>query len=114
MVINIRHLDYLVEAIMPKGHKEQDIQTSIMSYIKSIGGLPIKQNQIGIYSQAGVPDIIACIKGRFVGIEVKRPGQKPKPIQEAFLDAINKKGGIGLWADNIDKVKDTLKKENLL
>ena len=99
---------------MPKGHKEQDIQTSIISYIKSIGGLPIKQNQIGIYGQAGVPDIIACIKGRFVGIEVKRPGQKPKPIQEAFLDAINKKGGIGLWADNLDKVKDTLKKENLL
>ena len=97
-----------------KQHKEQDIQTSIISYIKSIGGLQIKQNQIGIYGQAGVPDIIACIKGRFVGIEVKRPGQKPKPIQEAFLDAINKKGGIGLWADNLDKVKDTLKKENLL
>ena len=97
-----------------KQHKEQDIQTSIMNYIKSIRGLPIKQNQIGIYGQAGVPDIIACIKGRFVGIEVKRPGQRPKPIQEAFLDAINKKGGIGLWADNLDKVKDTLKKENLL
>ena len=99
---------------MTKQHKEQDIQTSIMSYIKSIGGLPIKQNQIGIYGQAGVPDIIACIKGRFVGIEVKRPGQKPKPIQEAFLNAIKKKGGVGLWADNLDKVKDTLKKENLL
>ena len=51
--------------------KEQDIQTNIMDYIRSIGGLPIKQNQIGIYAQAGVPDIIACIKGRFVAIDVK-------------------------------------------
>ena len=56
--------------------KEQDIQTNIMNYIRSIGGLPIKQNQIGIYAQAGVPDIIACIKGRFVAIEVKKPKKK--------------------------------------
>ena len=97
-----------------KQHIEQNVQTSIMNYIKAIGGLPIKQNQIGIYGQAGVPDIIACIKGRFVAIEVKRPGQKPKPIQEAFLDSINKKGGLAFWSDNLDKVKDILEKENLL
>lgn len=93
---------------MPKQHKEQDIQTSIINYIKSIGGLPIKQNQIGIYAQAGVPDLLVCCYGRFVGIEVKRPGQKPKPIQNAFLDAINKAGGIGFWADNLDIVKEKL------
>lgn len=93
-----------------KQHKEQDIQTSIINYIKSIGGLPIKQNQIGIYAQAGVPDIICCYCGVFIGIEVKRPGQKPKPIQMAFLDAINKAGGIGFWADNLDIVKEELGK----
>lgn len=98
---------------MVKGSVEQRIQTSIIKYIKSIGGLPIKQNQIGIYAQAGVPDIIACIKGRFVAIEVKRPGQKPTPIQEAFLASIAKKGGVAFWADNLDKVKNELKKENL-
>ena len=97
-----------------KQHKEQNVQTSIMNYIKSIGGLPIKQNQIGIYGQAGVPDIIACIKGRFVAIEVKKPGQKPKPIQVAFLEAINKKGGLAFWSDNLEKVEEELKKENLL
>lgn len=91
--------------------KEQDIQTSIMNYIKSIGGLPIKQNQIGIYGQAGVPDIIACIKGRFVAIEVKRPKQKPKPIQYAWLEAIKAAGGIAFWADNLESVKEVLKKE---
>lgn len=99
---------------MSKNQIEQHIQTSIMRYIKSIGGLPIKQNQIGIYAQAGVPDIIACIKGRFVAIEVKRPGKKPEPIQEAFLESINKKGGLAFWSDNLDKVKETLKKENLI
>lgn len=85
-----------------------------MNFIKSIGGLPIKQNQIGIYGQAGVPDILACIKGRFVAIEVKRPGEKPKPHQEAFIDAINKKDGLAFWSDNLNKVKEELEKENLL
>ena len=99
---------------MSKNQIEQHIQTSIMRYIKSIGGLPIKQNQIGIYAQAGVPDIIACIKGRFVAIEVKRTGKKPEPIQEAFLESINKKGGIAFWSDSLDTVKEALKKENLI
>jgi len=97
-----------------KNNVEQVIQTSIMRYIKSIGGLPIKQNQIGIYAQAGVPDIIACVKGRFIAIEVKRPGKKPEPIQEAFLESINKKGGIAFWTDNLDKVKNIIKEEGLL
>lgn len=97
-----------------KNSVEQAIQTSIIRYIKSIGGLPIKQNQIGIYAQAGVPDIVACIKGRFVAIEVKRPGKKPEPIQEAFLESINKKGGIAFWSDNLDKVKNIIKEEGLL
>lgn len=91
--------------------KEQDIQTNIMDYIRSIGGLPIKQNQIGIYAQAGVPDIIACIKGRFVAIEVKKPKKKPTAIQYAWLEAINKIGGLAFYADNLQIVKDTIEKE---
>lgn len=97
-----------------KQKEEQKVQDSIMKYIKSIGGLPIKQNQIGIYGQAGVPDIIVCIKGRFVAIEVKKPGEKPKPHQVAFIEAINKKGGVAFYSDNLDKVKEVLEKENLL
>ena len=99
---------------MAKGHLEQDIQTSIMNFIYSIGGLPIKQNQIGIYAQAGVPDILSCIKGRFVAIEVKIPGETPKPHQVAFLEAVIKCGGVSMWTDNLNEVKEVLKKENLL
>ena len=89
--------------------KEQDIQTSIMNYISSIGGLPLKFNNIGIYAKAGVSDIIACIKGRFVAIEVKRPGKKPTQLQENFIKAVNTVGGLGFWADSLDEVKIKLK-----
>lgn len=89
--------------------KEQDIQESIMHYIQSIGGLPVKFNNIGIYAKAGVSDILACIKGRFVAIEVKRPGEKPSHLQENFINAINSIGGFAFWADNLQDVKDKLK-----
>ena len=94
--------------------KEQDIQTSIMNYISSIGGLPLKFNNIGIYAKAGVSDIIACIKGRFVAIEVKKPGNKPSALQENFINAVNKIGGVAFWADNLQDVKDKLKRANLI
>lgn len=89
--------------------KEQNIQTSIMNYISSIGGLPIKFNNMGIYAKAGVSDILACIKGRFVAIEVKRPGNKPSAVQLQFITAVNSIGGFAFWADNLQDVKDKLK-----
>ena len=89
--------------------KEQDIQTAIMNYISSIGGLPVKFNNMGIYAKAGVSDILACIKGRFVAIEVKRPGKKPTDLQERFLDVVNTIGGFAFWADSLQEVKDKLK-----
>ena len=89
--------------------KEQNIQTSIMNYISSIGGLPIKFNNMGIYAKAGVSDILACIKGRFVAIEVKRPGNKPTAVQLQFIKAINNIGGLAFWANNLQDVKDKLK-----
>lgn len=89
--------------------KEQDIQTKIMDYISSIGGLPVKFNNIGIYAKAGVSDILACIKGRFVAIEVKKPGNKPSKLQENFINGVNSIGGLAFWADNLDDVKEKLK-----
>lgn len=89
--------------------KEQNMQTSIMNYISSIGGLPIKFNNMGIYAKAGVSDILACIKGRFIAIEVKRPGNKPTAVQLQFINAVNSIGGLAFWADNLQDVKDKLK-----
>ena len=89
--------------------KEQDIHACIMNYISSIGGLPIKFNNIGIYAKAGVSDILACIKGRFVAIEVKKPGKKPTALQKQFIDAVNLIGGVAFWADNLNDVKEKLK-----
>lgn len=94
---------------------EQDIQRDILRFLEKSGILAIKHNNIGIYARAGVPDILACSnKGIFIGIEVKRFGQKPKPIQQAFLDQINNLGGVAFYATSVKEVEDNLKERGII
>lgn len=51
------------------------------------------------FGKSGVPDIIACYRTMFIGIEVKRPGKKPTPIQERRMAEIKVRGGIAIWGD---------------
>ena len=37
----------------------------------------------------GIPDIIGVFHGTFFALEVKRPGEKPTPIQKAVIEQIN-------------------------
>lgn len=43
---------------------------------------------------AGVPDLVGVVHGRFFGLEVKMPGEKATPVQQARLNAIARAGGI--------------------
>lgn len=36
------------------------------------------------YTPRGIPDIMVLVKGKFVGVEVKRPGAKLRPEQAEF------------------------------
>ena len=45
--------------------------------------------------RVGVPDFLACYEGRFVAIEVKRPGNLPTKAQLRQMALIREAGG---WA----------------
>jgi Holliday junction resolvase len=55
-------------------------------------------------NKRGVPDILAVIGGRFVAIEVKRPGGKPSKLQLAQLNRIQASGGVAMIAESVDDV----------
>jgi len=61
----------------------------------------------GGYGASGVPDIIACWRGKFVGIECKANGNKPTALQQKHLRDISISGGISLVIDetNIDMLE---------
>lgn len=58
-----------------------------------------------MYQKAGVPDIIACLNGRFVGIEVKRPGGVISPLQQYNIDEIHKSGGEAFVAYSFEEAR---------
>lgn len=75
--------------------QESKFQTKIIKYLETRGAYVIKYNASGI-SKTGVPDLIACVNGVFVAIEVKAPKGIVSKLQEYNLKQIHKAGGIGL------------------
>ena len=89
--------------------REKNIENNIKRYLKSIGAYYVKYfgNQ---FSQVGVPDILACYKGKFIGIEVKNETGKTSPLQDVNLEQIKQAGGISLVARSVEDVKQVIDK----
>jgi len=62
----------------------------------------------GGFGRSGVPDIIVCHRGRFIGIECKAGKNKPTPLQEKNLQDIEVAGGIAMVV-NEDSIADVKK-----
>lgn len=48
------------------------------------------------YGSSGVPDIVACLRGRFVGIECKAGANVPTKLQSKNLADIVTAGGLSI------------------
>ena len=55
---------------------------------------------------AGIPDIVCCFRGSFLGIEVKRPGAKNEQSEQQKIHERNiaKSGGTYLLVDSLEEV----------
>ena len=65
----------------------------------------------GGYGSSGVPDLIACYKGKFIGIECKAGKNQPTALQADNIARIRKCGGIAMVVreDNLDLLVTVLK-----
>ena len=48
------------------------------------------------FTKEGIPDILACVNGKFYGIELKGDGGRPKLLQLVTLRKIREADGIGI------------------
>ena len=85
--------------------KESDIVKAILKYLKSVPQCFCWKEHGGMYGTAGIPDIIACINGRFYGFEVKTDVGKPIKLQEATIRKILAAGGTAVVVRSVDEVK---------
>ena len=70
--------------------KEADIVRAILRYLKTVPRCFCWKEHGGMYGTAGIPDVIACIGGRFFVFEVKTEKGKATALQESVLRKIQK------------------------
>lgn len=83
---------------------EAKIGRKIREYLDGIGAFTFKVHG-GPQMMAGLPDIICCYKGFFIGIEVKQPGQRPTPRQEFVHSMISRAKGVVIVATSVECVQ---------
>ena len=71
---------------------EKIFENKIKSYLKSIGAYFIKTHG-DRFSRVGTPDILACVNGHSVAVEVKAENGKPSELQLYHIAQIKKAGG---------------------
>ena len=94
---------------------EKQVENKIKNYLSSIGAYFEKIHGGSFFPGAGIPDILACVQGRFVAIEVKKPdGGELSALQKLKLKQIEESGGIGIVARSVQEVRDRLERENII
>jgi Holliday junction resolvase len=88
---------------------EAKVKKKVVQVLKEMGAYyfyPVT----GGYGRSGVPDIILCYRGHFVGIECKAGTNKPTPLQEKNMEDIRTAGGVTLVVneDNVSSVSKIL------
>ena len=75
--------------------RESKLSRSIMTAIRAKGHFAFKVHG-SEFMMAGLPDIIVCAKGRFIGLETKLPETRGNvsPRQHYVHSLINEAGGV--------------------
>lgn len=89
---------------------ESEIEKKFRDEIKKLGGKAYKFVSPG---NAGVPDRLVILPGNKIGFaELKRPGEKPRPLQKAQIRKIQSLGVFVMVVDSEEKIKEFIKELN--
>ena len=91
---------------------EKDITAAIMRYLKTVPSCFAWKEHGGMYGTAGLPDIICCYRGRFIGLEVKTPSGKLTKLQETMITKIRAAKGEAHKVTSVEEVKEIMQNLN--
>lgn len=88
---------------------EKRVKNSVVAILLEYGAYYFYPIGSG-YGSSGVPDIIVCFQGRFIGIECKAGKNTLSALQRQNIERINAASGITLVINegNIQDVENTL------
>lgn len=105
---------------------ETGIQTAILNYLALLENqgkvYAFRNNSFGGFIQRrdgskgfiknnkrGMPDIIVCVGGMFVGLEVKTEKGRQSQVQKEAEEAINKAGGLYFIVRSVTEVETIIR-----
>ena len=94
--------------------EEKKVENSIKRYLDGLGAYHIKIHG-SAYTPAGTPDILACYKGKFIAIEVKKPkGGIVSALQKFKIQQIKDAEGVAFVARSVEDVKEEFERCGIL
>jgi Holliday junction resolvase len=93
---------------------EKQFENKIKKFLKDEGCWFLKYWAGAAYTKSGIPDLLICCNGYFLGVEVKAPRGKPSELQLWNIEKIKEAGGIGLvlYPKDFDSFKELIHKLN--
>lgn len=90
--------------------REKSYENKIKKFIESVGGWWVKFHG-NAFTRDGVPDLLCCVNGKFLAIEVKGDGGEPSELQLHEIEEIKKAGGVALvsYPDDFDELKELIR-----
>ena len=101
------YVNIVMKQITIKPQTEKEITKAVRGVLKTLGIYHWKQFQT-LGSTPGVSDIIGIYKGKLLAVEVKTKRGKLSPAQKAFIDSINRFGGLAFVVRSVDELIDNL------
>ena len=74
---------------------EKTFENKVKKFLDSQGAWHVKFFA-NSFTKSGIPDILACVNGHFVGVEVKAQNGKPSELQLYNVRKIREAGGFAV------------------
>lgn len=86
---------------------EKLFENKVKKFLESEGCWFLKYWGGAAYTKAGIPDLLVCCNGHFLGVELKAPNGKPSELQLWNIEKIKEAGGIAmvLYPKDFDSFK---------
>lgn len=76
--------------------QEKNFENRVKKFLRDNGCWSLKYWGGAAFTKSGIPDLLVCCNGWFIGIELKAPNGKPSDLQIYNLRQINRAGGYAI------------------
>jgi Holliday junction resolvase - archaeal type len=94
--------------------EEKNFENKVKKFLKDSGCWILKYWGGASYTKSGIPDLLVCCNGYFLGIELKSSKGTPSELQKYHIREIRKAGGIALvlYPDEFEEFEELIEELN--